>query len=99
MVRDAQRGAPHHEGQQSRIVGYSYTRTSFLRPFHHSPIFQLTQVPSARLRPTTDPQRSAATCNTAVAMPSPTSPEPLFASAPAVAAPPMRGRWLSLLLG
>src|SRR6266550_1542455 len=98
MVRDAQRGAPHHEGQQSRIVGYNYTRTSFLRPFHHNPRFQLTQVASARLRPTTDPKRSAATCNTAIAMPSPIRPQPLFASTAAVVGPPMRGCRISVML-
>src|SRR5712671_6519855 len=75
-----------------------YKRTTRLRPFHHNPRFQLTQVASARLRPTTEPNRGAARCSTAIAMPNPIKPQPLFASTAAVAGPPMRGCRISIML-
>ena len=49
------------------------------RPFHHSPRFQLTQVASARLSAIAEPNRNAATCNTAIAIPNPIKPQPEFA--------------------
>jgi len=45
----------------------------------------------ARLSPIAEPRWSAATCSTAMAMPSPIRPHPLLASTAAVAGPPMRG--------
>src|SRR5258705_13230288 len=91
MVRDAQRRAPHHEE-------YTSQRTSFLRPYHHRPRFQLTQIVSARLRPIAEPNRSAAMCNTAIAMPSPINPPALLASTAAFGGPPMRGCRISIML-
>ena len=67
-------------------------------PNHHSPRFQPTQVTSARLSATAEPNRRAATCSTATAMPNPTRPQPPLAITAAVGGPPMRGCRISIML-
>src|SRR5256885_16049552 len=66
------------------------------RLHHHSPRFQLTQIASARLRPTTDPSCDAATLSAAIAMPSPINPPALLAITAAVRGAPTAGRKSSL---
>src|SRR3954470_10653261 len=69
----------------------------FLRPSHHRLRFHPTHVASARLSPIAEPNCSAATCNTAMAMPSPIKPQALLASTAAVGGPPMRGCRISIM--
>ena len=73
-------------------------RTSFRRPFHHSTRFQPTQVASARPSPAAEPNRSAATCSTAIPTPKPIRPQPPLATTAAVGWPPMRGCRISIML-
>ena len=71
---------------------------AFRRAFHHSDKFHEMQVASARLNPIAEPNCNAATCSTAMAMPSPINPQALLASTAAVGGPPMRGCRISIML-
>ncbi len=74
-----------------------YRRTRLRRPHHHRQRFQPMQIASARARPMAEPNRNAATCSAAMAMPRPINPPALLASTAAVGRPPMRGCRISII--
>ena len=53
--------------------------------------------PDAKLSPIAEPNRSAATSSTDIAIPSPISPQALLAPTAAVGGPPMRGCRISIM--